>query len=204
MRQKHFPCLYDLPLKKMREHTHAVHTHAQQYLTESVFARNLYIFIYPVIAAYLHSIPTTQHQYRVWRTFFGYAALFLIFSFFFAFGYLSSFHWIFLYSFTYLIPLERASERYHLILTTQLSPGWAGSDVRLGSKSRHWPSAVSSNGLQQQQQVQRTLIESVAWVCLWEEFVPSWSAECPCGVGENDTEVRSCVLVCDALCVPTS
>lgn len=95
MRQKHFPCLYDLPLKKMCEHTHAVHTHAQQYLTESVFARNLYIFIYPVIAAYLYSIPTTQHQYRVWRTFFGYAALFLFFSFFFAFGNLSSFHWIF-------------------------------------------------------------------------------------------------------------
>lgn len=182
MRQKHFPCLYDLPLKKTREHTHAVHTHAQQ---------NLYIFIYPVIASYLYSIPTTQHQYRVWRTFFGYAALFLCFRFFFAFGYLCSFHWIF-FIFLHLSNSLRTRERYHLILTPQLSPGWAGSDVRLGSKSRHWPSAVSSNGLQQQQQVQRRLAESVAWACLWEEFVPSWSAECPCGVGENDTEVRSC------------
>lgn len=185
--------------------TRTLCTHMRNNISQKVCLLEIYTYLYILsllLACTVYPQPSTSTEYGEHSSVMLHC--FLFFSFFFAFGNLSSFHWISLYSFTYLIPLERAGERYHLILTPQLSPGWAGSDVRLGSKSRHWPSAVSSNGLQQQQQVQRTLAESVAWVCLWEEFVPSWSAECPCGVGENDTEVRSCVLVCDALCVPTS
>lgn len=139
-------------LSRKRASTRTLCTHMRNNISQKVCLLEIYTYLYILsllLTCTVYPQPSTSIEYGEHSSVMLHCFCFLDFSS--PLDIYAAFTEFFLYSFTYLIPLERASERYHLILTPQLSPGWAGSDVRLGSQSRHWPSAVSSNGLQQQQ-----------------------------------------------------